>query len=209
MLEILYYFRCYLQIASIVIAIIYLTRFVKQSNEYKLFTLYLIYIAIIQVLLYYHASVKISSIYLFHFYFIGQFILLSFFYKELLKTAFIDWILLLVLLYLSIYYVINPQIFYEYHISGVLITQILLVFYSLYYFYKSLSSKRGFVYVNTGALIYFLTSVLFFASGNIILDFEFSLEFKKYVGIINDILYFIFQLLIFIEWYRNYRLKTA
>ncbi len=208
MLEFIDYFRDTLIFFSIVIAIIYCWGFTVKSKAFKFFTFYLVFISLIQILLFYFSIVKMNSIFLFHFYFIGQFVLLSLFYKELLKMKYLDWISIAVLLYLGIDYLLNPNLFFEYHTYGVLITQGVVVFYSLIFFYRSLSRQNEFIYINTGILIYFMTSILFFGSGNLILRLGFTKDFQKLFGVINDVLYLLFQILIFIEWYRNYKIKN-
>ncbi|HIB48522.1 MAG TPA: hypothetical protein EYO35_09475 [Flavobacteriaceae bacterium] len=150
-----------------------------------------------------------NNIFLFHYYFIGQFIFLSLFFKELMQKKWVLYILVLVLIGLGTNYAIYPEIFNEYHTIGVSITQSIIVVYALIYYYQSLTGRNLFLLVNTGILLYFMTSILFFASGNLIIDLNLPKETQRYISIVNQFLYFIFLVLIFIEWYRSYRVKLA
>ncbi|QIE58843.1 hypothetical protein G5B37_04485 [Rasiella rasia] len=194
-----------LTIISIILALLYSIGFTRQSKAYTFFTLYLLLVAVIQIVMYIYAYKKLNSIFFFHYYFVGQFILLSLFYRQLLKSRLIVWILIVVLIGLGGYYAVNPAIFNQYHTIGVSITQSIIVVYALLYYYKSLSGHNLFLLVNTGILLYFLTSILLFASGNLILDLNLPKETQRYIGIINQFLYFIFLVLVFVEWFRNYR----
>lgn len=190
---------------SILLPIVYLKGFRKHGVAYDIFTFYLYFIAIIQFVASLYVYEKVTNTFLFHYYFIGQFIFMSIFYYQLLKLKLIYYILGIGLLLLTIHYVINPSIFYEYHTYGVSLTQSVIVLYALIYYYVSLTKKSTFLYVNTGVLLYFLTSILFFASMNFILALDIPKEVKQNISIINEVLYFVFQIFIFIEWYKNYR----
>ncbi|WP_443633718.1 hypothetical protein ABXT64_02015 [Candidatus Marifrigoribacter sp. Uisw_064] len=85
------------------------------------------------------------------------------------------------------------------------ITQTFIVIYSLLYFYKSLSGKNEFILVNIGLFFYLLSSTLIFASGNLVFDLSIREQVSRLLNIINAVLYLVFQLLIFVEWWRNHR----
>ncbi|MAZ72100.1 MAG: hypothetical protein CMC70_03040 [Flavobacteriaceae bacterium] len=194
---------------ALILAVIYFIGFSKYGKAYKIFTLYLAVIAIIQLITFYYALYKWNNIFFFHFYFISQFIFMSLFYYNLLKNNFILLILGLGLVVISAQFVLDPTIFYEYNTYGVSLTQSIIVLYAIIYYYRSLSVANPFMLINTGVLLYFITSILFFASGNLFLHPDIPKETKRYIGLINQFLYFVFQVLIFLEWYRNYRIKKV
>ncbi len=195
---------------SLFIALLYFIRFSNKSKAYRVFTIYLILISIIQLTSEYLFILKTGhTIFLFHYYFIGQYILLSIFYFILLKYKWILWILCLVLGVLLFQYTNNSSLYNRYNVIGAVITQMVLVIYSLIYMYKSIYAKGEFVLVNIGVFVYLLSSTLLFASGNLVFDFGFPESVSRMLNDLNAILYLLFQILIFMEWYRNYRLKTA
>jgi hypothetical protein len=194
---------------SAFLSIIYALYFFKYNKSYKYFTIYLIHIAIIQLLLFVFAKMSIRSVFLFHIYFIIQFIFLSLFYKSLLQKKWISYSIYIVLTVLIIQFLLDPSIIDRYNSLGVIVTQSVIVLYSILYFYKSLTYKSEFILVNTGILLYFLTSIIFFSSNNTVINLNISLEVQRQLFAINNIVYFIFIILIFIEWWRNYRKKVT
>ncbi|MFT6127600.1 MAG: hypothetical protein ACJAVA_002091, partial [Flavobacteriaceae bacterium] len=136
---------------SIFLSLLYIRSFIRNNKAFKLFTIYLIVISIIQL-----SSFLIiksggeSNLFLSHYYFISQFILLSLFFKELLKFKWISWVLYIGLLLIGYQYIIEPNLYFQYNTIGMAITQTFIVIYSLLYFYKSLSGKNEFILVNIG-----------------------------------------------------------
>lgn len=195
----------FLIFGSLLLPLIYLKGLRRYGKAYDIFTLYLFFIGIIQFVMSLYAYEKMNNIFLFHFYFIGQFIGMSLFYFQLLRLKFIYGILGVGLVILGIDYAFRPDIFFKYHTVGVSLTQSVIVFYALVYYYKSLTNEARYIYINTGIILYFTTSILFFASGNFFLEIDIPKEIKQNIGLINEILYLIFQIFIFIEWYKNYR----
>ncbi len=108
---------------------------------------------------------------------------------------------------LLIQYIFSPASFANYNSLGVSITQSVIVVYALLYYYNSLSGEAKFLYVNTGIFLYFISSILFFSSLNLISKLQIPKETQRYIGLVNDFLYLTYLLLIFIEWYKNFRLK--
>tara|TARA_R100000935_G_scaffold58415_2_gene95375 strand:- start:50033 stop:50668 length:636 start_codon:yes stop_codon:yes gene_type:complete len=204
-LEFLPYLDNVLVVIAIILPCIYFIGFIRESKAYKIFTLYLTYIAIIQIILSVHAFYKINNLFLFSYYFIGQFIFMSAFYISLLKAKWIWITTALTLLGLLLQYIYSPSSFTNFNSLGVSITQSIIVIYAVFYYYKSLSGNSIFLLVNTGVLLYFLASILFFASGNLLLSLNLPKETHRNIGLVNEFLYLIFMILIFVEWYRNYR----
>jgi len=198
-----------LTLLSIVLPILYFIGFARNGKTYKCFTLYLIYIAIIQIIAFVYVSKKIDNTFLFHYYFMGQFLFLSLFYYLLLKKWWIYVLSSILFVGLLLYYFVNPSIVNEYHTYGVTTTQTVIVVYALAYYYKSLTGKAYMLLINTGVLIYLMVSVLFFASNNLLIELEVSKDTQKYIGLFNEVSYLVFLILIFIEWYRNFRMKTT
>ena len=193
---------------SIILPILFFIGFAVNGRAYKCFTMYLTFIAIIQIIAYLYVSKKIDNTFLFHYYFMGQFLFLSIFYYVLLKKWWVYVLSSILFTVLLLYYFVNPSIINEYHTYGVTTTQTVIVVYALAYYYKSLTGKAYMLLINSGVLIYLMVSVLFFASNNLLIELEVSKETQKYIGLFNEVSYLVFLILIFIEWYRNFRVKT-
>ncbi len=194
---------------SPIIALIYFISFIRNNKAYKVFAVYLLLIALIQLGSYYvgRGYLHKNNLYYSHYYFISQFILLSFFYYELLRNNLIKLILAITLLFVSYQFISDVSIYTRYNPLGMSITHAILVVYAMIYLYKSLQGKKEFIIVNVGLLIYLISSTLIFASGNLVLDLDFSLETKRILINVNRFLSLIFQILVLVEWLRNYRPK--
>ncbi|RMA58845.1 hypothetical protein [Ulvibacter antarcticus] len=186
--------------------ILYIKGFAKNSKAFKIFTVYLVGIAIVQFLLYLSNRVlKLdSNLFLFIYYFIFQFLTLSFFYKTLLGYRWIYVVTGIALLFFGMQYINDPQMYYRYNPLGVTVSQSIIVLYTLLYFYRRLSSKGEFLIVNVGVFFYLLSSILIFASGNLVFNLDFPRSTVTMLGRANNIFFFIFQILIMTEWFRNY-----
>ncbi len=191
---------------SIINVILYLKSFIRNNKAFKIFTINLIVISFIQCASMYIVKTEAgSNLFLSHYYFISQFILLSLFYKELLNFKWISWVLYLALIILGYQYINDSDIYFRYNPLGMAITQTIIVVYTILYFYKSLSGKNEFLLINIGLFFYLLSSALIFASGNLILEISIPEKISNLLVDINAVLYLIFQLLIFVEWWRNHR----
>ena len=191
---------------SIFLSLLYLKSFIKNNKAFKIFTIYLVVISLIQL-----ASQIIikngaeSNLFLSHYYFISQFILLSLFYKKLLNFKWISWVLYIALLFFGYQYINDTELYSRYNTLGMVFTQAIIVVYAILYFYHSLIGKNEFILINIGLFFYLLSSTLIFASGNLVLDINIPMEISTLLFDINAILYLLFQLLIFIEWWRKHR----
>ncbi|WP_217629431.1 hypothetical protein [Ulvibacter litoralis] len=110
------------------------------------------------------------------------------------------------LLFFIFQYIDDPELSAKYNPLGSAIAQIIIVIYSLLYFYRLLSAKGEFLIVNIGVFFYMLISILIFAAGNLV----FVDEFKSVSSImrnLNAVFYFVFQVLILLEWGKNYYKK--
>ena len=176
----------------------------------KIFTIYLGLILVIQISSLILWNFGINNIFLSHFYFIVQFIVLSIFYKEILiakvQKKFILGSLLMILGFLTIQYLFFPNLFKKFNLVEIVATSVPLVMYSILHFYNILSSNRNFFYINTGILFYLSGSTLLFVAGNYIVSSNSILN--KSIWIVNSSLFVVFQILIFIEWRKNYYKKT-
>ena len=122
------------------------------------------------------------------------------------------WIIITIVFVLGILgyqYIDNPSLYYQYNAIGLAITQIVLVLYTIIHLYNSLSQNSDFVIVSSGLLMYLLSSIIIFASGNLVFDLNISEEVSRLLNDLNAVLYLVFQVLVLIEWWRNYRPKKV
>ncbi len=192
---------------SFFLALLFLVRFKQENKTYKLFTVYLVWVGVIQVSSYIVGAgyFNKSNLYFSHFYFIGQLIILSYFFSQLLKHKIPVVMLWFLVLLLAIQYIDNPMIFLKFNAEGMIISHLILVIYAVWYFIKTLGRKAEFLLLNIGIFFYLLSSSLIFASGNLLLDLSVSKETKMILFNTNVFLYLIFQIIILTEWYFRYK----
>ena len=118
-----------LVVISVILPLLYFIGFTRYGKAYKVFTIYLFFIAIIQVTASIYVSKKIDNTFLFHYYFIGQFLFLSILYYILLKYRWVNIVTAIVFIGLSTYYIVNPGVINEYHTYGVSVTQSIIIIY--------------------------------------------------------------------------------
>lgn len=192
---------------SVLYPLLYLRDFTKNSKAFKYFTAYLVIVGFIQIAMKSFKAMALgdSNLFFFVYYFVFEFVLLAFFYRQLLGYKWINVITVVALICIGVQYLNNPALYFVYNPIGSSITRVILVVYSMLYFYRSLQGKREFIIVNGGLFIYLLSSVLVFASGNFLIENILPSYILELRTAINLTLYFLLQLLICIEWFRNYR----
>ena len=174
----------------------------------KIFTLYLFFIVIIQVSSSIMASYKLNNLFFSHYYFIIQFFLISLFFRKILDstkiTKIIDVIIMLVLSSICIYYLMYPHKYFKFNNFEIALTSIPLIIYCFMFIVQKLEkTDRTYFYIVSGLFIYLTGSTLLFSTGNI------KSPLKKYVWLMNGILYIIYQSLIFIEWYKFLKMRKV
>lgn len=192
----------------IVNTILYLKWFSKHEKPFKVLAIYLLIINIIQSIstVLYHL-VEDNTQYS-HFYFLLQFLILSYFFtlifENLILKRIVRLIVAVVLVTLAIQYSLNPSIFFTFNLLEIIICSAPLIVYSfLYFMYTLEKTSKKYIYVNSGIFLYLLCSTLIFVAGNYVIDTE--TFWFKFVWIVNAFLYLIYQILVFIEWYKHFR----
>lgn len=174
---------------------------------FKIFFFYLLAILIVQLITRYTRILHIDNLYISHYYFVGQFILLSLFFKQVLhnkiQKKIITSALTIILITTGIYYAIYPSNYFKFNVFEIVLTSIPLIVYCFFFFIQRIEgSNKKFIYVVAGFFLYILCSTLLFITGNIRADI------KKMIWYANAILYIVYQTLIFIEWYKHFRNKS-
>lgn len=186
---------------------IYLKSYKNFSIAFKIFSYYLILSFTIEIITSFYFESGENNLYLSHYYFISQFILLSLFFKQLLKNPvfrkLISVILIIVLVALGVYYINFPSNYYKFNVFEIVITSLPLLVYSFLFFIQKMEgTDKRFIYIVSGFFLYVLCSTLLFTVGNI------EAEIKRIIWYSNALLYIVYQVLIFVEWYKNFREKS-
>lgn len=186
--------------------IVFMISYTNKDKALKYFIMYLILCSIIQLYSHHLSNLNKHNLFLSHYFFIGQFIFLSLFFAtfyKLKKYKNLNWFLIVVItIPFAIYLYTNPKAYERWSELEIAITSIPLIINSFYFFIKKIdyNTNKKYIYFNSGFFLYTLCSTLIFTVGNIG-----SREIKSYVWLINSILYFVFQVAIFAEWYLNFR----
>ncbi len=186
--------------------ILFFVGFSRNGKAYKIFTLYLLVIFIGEMISKIMIHNKYQNISMSHYYFILQFIFLSFFYLEILVLPIQKKILkiglIIIPIALVIQYILNPKLIFIFNLFEVFICSFSIVVYAAFHFYNMLNEKRLFYYINSGILIYLFGSTIIFLSGNVLIIKATGLSY--YLVYINAFLYIFYLTMIFIEWKKNY-----
>lgn len=190
--------------------ILFFIRFSNQGKAYKIFTVYLGLVFVVQILAEILIQQKRNNLFLSHFYFIGQFIVLSFFYLNILKKVdfqknIVKGGLILGLSILGIQFVNDNTLFFKFNLFEIVITSFLLIVFASFHFYNLLNEKKEFYYINMGILIYLFGSTILFLVGNLMTSL--SPKLNKIPWILNSFLYIIYQLFILVEWKKSFSKK--
>lgn len=176
--------------------------YLNKKKALKIFILYLGVTFIIQVVSNVFFQLKINNLFISHFYFIGQFIILSFFYFTILKENYQKKIVQIgfisCLLILGIHYLIDSSKFYKFDLFEIFITSFLVIIYATFHLYNLLNEKKEFYYLSLGILLYLYGSTILFLVGNITALLSF--KYAEIPWILNSVLYIVFQLFICREW---------
>ncbi len=201
----------YLGIVLIFInACLYIKSYINNRNvvALKYFSLYLSVSFIVLTTTIVLGSLRINNLYLSHFYFLTQFVLISLFYKSIFREhqkRWIDLTIALILTILAIQYITKPGLFFKFNILEIFLSSFPLIVFSVIHLYNSLSEKGQFMYINAGILIYLTTSTLIFILGDYLSNYENSKAIKQ-IWLINKVLYIIYLALILLEWKNRFLL---
>lgn len=200
----------FLEYVTLFIFLINVVVYFKSCRNIKstAFNLYLLSTFIILLISNFLAFYRVGNLFLSHFYFLSQFILLSLFYRKLfvnsLQKILVDIVLCVVISSVGFQYIVQSDLFFTFNIFEVFVCSLPLVIYAIIHLYNSLTNKGVFMYINAGILIYLSTSTLIFILGNFIASINSGLA--QSIWFINKGLYVVYLLLIFIEWYKNHRI---
>lgn len=190
-------------VLMIINLLLFLSRIRNANREMRLFTVYLLVIAIIQLSSSYLSRNQMNNLFLSHFYFILQFIGLGTFYllllKEHIQIRFVKISMATCLILLGLQYYLDPDVYYNFNLFEIFLTSFLIVIYALFHFYNIMNESRQYYYLNTGIFVYIFVSSVLFLSGNLMSTI--AMQYVDIIWTLNGIMYVIFQIFIFLEWW--------
>jgi hypothetical protein len=144
-----------------------------------------------------------ENFFLSHYYFVIQFIMLSLFYNKVFKNKTLKKIvylnLITVLIFLCFQYIKTPSLYWKFNNLEIGITSILLILYSIIYFYENLKDTYRYHYFCLGLSFYLTSSCLIFLTANtqlILMNEPVYLD----IWIFNSLFFILFQVFIYKEW---------
>lgn len=143
-----------------------------------------------------------SNIFVSHFAFNIQFILLSLFFHSLFKEQFLKKIvIILYIVFLIInaaFYYNDSTLFWKFNLFEIVFSSFLIIIYTLIHIYNNLEEVKRYFYFTIGVSTYMLTSSVIFLSGN--LELVFIKEPYIDIWVFNSLFFIIYQILIYKEW---------
>lgn len=176
-----------------------LKSFSKNGKAFRIFTYYSFTMLVIQLSAFYLSKQNTHNLFLSHFYFIIQFVLLSLFYLNILIDKFQKRVILINLFLCSgsliIHYALDWSRFSRFNTFEIFITSLPLIVYATFHLYNLLNQKKEYYYTTIGILIYLFGSTVVFLTANLLMTFHSDWSFKLIFSL-NIYLYVVYQLLI-------------
>ncbi len=139
-------------------------------------------------------------------YYLGEFLLLGLYYRQLLKDRFKSWVFLIIISLFITASLVNLLLFkswFEYPAVLQTVSKIFLMGFSLLYFYKVMDEakirnlwKEPTIYINVAVLVYYSGNLFFSLLFNLILEYsrEFSRITMHYFSLLNALFYVLIAL---------------
>ncbi len=169
----------------------------------KIFLSYLVALSVIEIAC--HAIGYLSpnsNLFISHFYFVFQFVFLSFLYFKLFENKIIKKSIIIILILqltvlISMYYS-NPKLFWGFNFYEIVSCSSILVIYALLFIFKNFEKEHKYFNFSLGLILYLICSISIFMSGNL----EMVLWEDPFIDIwiFNSIFYILFQYMIFREY---------
>lgn len=183
---------------------IYFIGFSKRK-AYKIFLLYLILVFLFEVVFWLLSHYKKNNLFLSHYFFLGQFLLLALFYHKILKENYQKKIAILLItivpFILIIQYLVYPNKYYIFNLFEIFITSYSVIILTLFHLYNLLDKKKDYYYITIGLLLYLISSTTIFLSGN--LYTVMNKVMHKEIWNLNAFMFVVCQCFIFMEYYIN------
>lgn len=179
--------------------ILLLKGFSTNGKPFRIFAVYSVAMFLVQIASHVMVKMHMTNLFLSHFYFGLQFLILSFFYYSLLKERVqrrvIVVLLILCMSLLTVQYSLDWNLFFKFNLFEIFITSLPLIIYATFHLYNLLNEKKQFYYINIGLLIYLFGSTIVFLTANLLLSLN-SYDSFDIIYSLNVYLYVVYQLFI-------------
>lgn len=186
--------------------------FSRNGKAFKIFTWYCCVMLLIQLAAHVLSVMQIRNIFLSHFYFIAQFVMLSFFFKEILTEKFQRKVILINLwvcpILIITQYMLDWETFFRFNTFEIFITSLPLIVYAAFHLYNLLNETKTYYYTTIGILLYLFGSTVVFLTSNLLMSFHSTWSFKL-IFELNIYLYIIYQLLIGYDLKSNFATRIS
>jgi hypothetical protein len=200
----LYYF---IQIGVILVLWV---RFFKTSRALQWLTIYATTMGVIETLNKGLSSLGIHNLFLSHFYFTFQFLLLSGFYYTLLEKGkqrrWIQIMIPVMLLLNAVPYAIHPQLFHDFNPVEIYLLSMPIIVYATWHLYQMLDGDKTFYYFTLGVVLYVMGSAALFLAHFLMVKIAYDFPFWLISGF-NLFLYTVFQIFMAYQVYQLYKIN--
>lgn len=182
--------------------ILYSIGFFRNGKAYCLLVAYLWLMVVVQVIAYIVMINGHNNLYLSHFYFIGQFVILNRLYHLLLSHSHQKKIANLIvvsgIVLIVGQYIWNPTLLLQFNMFEVFLTSLLTIIVAILALYNMLTEKKQFYFVTIGVVFYLFSSTVIFLVGN--LTIKLGNHYKLMPWLLNAVFIIVYQLFILYEW---------
>lgn len=183
----------------------------KSSRKLQFLTLYFLTLLTTHFVMFFTAKSGINNLFVSHYYFGLQFLFLGLFYKTLFTKSQKKWVngtIIGVFTILTLYYVVQPEKYFEFNLIDIFITNVPLLFFSLIHLYNMLTAPTRFFTMNAAVLMYLSTTTLIFFLGTYLMvegeEMAFARETALNIWTINNIMYLAYLIFFVIEWKKTF-----
>ncbi|KVV15305.1 hypothetical protein AP058_00968 [Flavobacterium sp. TAB 87] len=143
-------------------------------------------------------------------FFLGNFILLSLFFKSFSKTReqenFIGYTLVAAVGAIIVQNWRDTQLLFQFNLFAITLTAALLICYALIHLYNQLGTDKSYYYVTVGIVIYLLSSTVLYLIGNLTQNLSPDIKYLSWQ--LNALLVIVLQLFYCYEWMVTFSKKN-
>ncbi|MFT4612654.1 MAG: hypothetical protein ACJA1H_002907 [Glaciecola sp.] len=203
------FLEIFISIFTVINLILYVYSWIhhKSSRLIQILMLYTFSLFVTHFTMYYLQSKGINNLYIGHFHFGLQFLILGLFYRTLFKPSQKKWVTIILISVFAImigYYIIKPDKYVTFNLIDIIITTVPLIFFSITHLYNTLTETKRFFIINAGVLVYLSTSSFIFFLGTYLHKegdlVGISDKTADYIWDLSKAIYLIYLLIITIEW---------
>lgn len=191
--------------------ILYNISFFRKGKANVFFVCYLIFSFVMQFSMEMLYRLKITNLLLVNVFFIGQFILLSLFFKSLFinkkQKNCVTYSMCLVLFLIICQYCYDYSLLFVFDLFEITVTSVLILIFALLHFYNMLSEQKTYYYITIAVIFFMFGSTILYLVGNLTLSLSDDVKYLTWT--LNAFLFIIYQLVILYEWKVSFSKKRV